>query len=165
VTLLLTGRSLGTLFKRLLKLGHPFSHLCKGIPSYGLCLWIGLEWAFLTPLGLECTVFLVLGTFASIVSTSRAPMFLAQVAVFLNASLLRNLVGRRISVLAFPVLVGVSVRFRVSPVVSVGGALGYGGTRTKLLNVLKNSEESACVLWNRVLVQIILILPVHRTHT
>ncbi len=66
--------------------------------------------------------------------------------------------------LALPVLVGVSVWFCVSLVISIGGTLGYVGTRTKLLNVLKNSEESACVLWNRVLVQIILILSVHGTH-
>ncbi len=165
MALLLTRRSLSTLLKRFLKFGHPFGHLRESIPSDSLCFRSGLEWASLTPLRLECTVFLILGTLASILRTSRAPMFLAQVAVFLNASLLRSLVGGRISVLALPVLVGVSVRLRVSPIVSVGRTLGYVGTRTKLLNVLKNSEESACVLWNRVLVQIILILPLHRTHT
>ncbi len=165
VALLLMRRRLSTLLKRFLKLGHPFGHLRESIPSDSLCFWSGLEWAFLTPLGLECTVFLILGTLASIVRTSRAPMFLAQVAVFLNASLLRSLVGGRISVLALPVLVGVSVRLRISPIISIGGTLGYIGIRTKLLNVLQNSEESACVLWNHVLVQIILILPVHGTHT
>ncbi len=134
------------LLKRFLKLGHPFGHLRESIPSDSLYFWSGLEWAFLTPLGLECTVFLILGTLASIVCTTRAPMFLAQVAVFLNASLLRSLVGRRISVLALPVLVGVSVWLRVSPIISVWRTLGYVGTCTKLLNVLKNSKESVCVL-------------------
>ncbi len=165
MSLLLARRSLRRLLKRFLKLGHPFGHLRESFPTNSLCLTGGLEWAFLTPLGLEGTVFLVLGTLASIVHTSRAPMFLAQVAMFLDASLLRNLVGGRISILTLPILVGVSIRLHVSPVISVGGTLGYSGTRTKLLNVLKNSEESVCVLRDCVLVQIILILPVHRTHT
>ena len=123
MALLLTRRSLSTLLKRFLTLGHPFGHLRKSIPSDSLCFWNGLEWAFLTPLGLECTVFLVLGTLASIVRTSRTPMFLAQVALFLNVSLLQNLVGGRISVLVLPILVGVSPLF---PLEGLLGTLGFG---------------------------------------
>ncbi len=62
-------------------------------------------------------------------------------------------------------LLGISVRFRVSSIVVVGRRLRYGGIRTKLLNVLKNCEKLAGVLWDRVLVQIVLILPAQQAHT
>ncbi len=109
MALFLTRKSLGTLFKRFLKLGHPFGHLCEGIPTDCLSFTGGLRWGLLAPLGLEGTIFLILGTLTSIVRTSRAPMFLAQVAVFLNASLLRNLVGGRISVLALTRFLEISI--------------------------------------------------------
>ncbi len=102
----------------------------------------GLQWGFLAPLGLEGTIFLILGTLASIVCTRHAPMFLAQVAMFLNTSFLRNFVGRGSSVLALTMFLRISVLFRVSSIGSAGGSLWYGGTCTKLLNVLKNREES-----------------------
>jgi hypothetical protein len=144
VALLLTRRSLSTLLKRFLKLGHSFGHLRESIPSDSLCFRSGLEWAFLTPLRLECTVFLVLGTLASIVSTSRAPMFLAQVAVFLNASLLWNLVGRGISILALPVLV---------PLFPLGGLLGTLGLvlSFSMFSRTARSQRVSCgtVFWFR----------------
>ncbi len=85
--------------------------------------------------------------------------------MLLDALFLGNPIGRGIRTLTLPMLLGISVRFRVSSVVVVGRRLWYGGIRTKLLNVLKNSEKLAGVLWDRVLVQIVLILPVQRTHT
>ena len=107
-------RSLGMLLNSFLELGHLFSHLCEGIPTNSLCLTSSLQWCFLAPLGLEGTILLVLGTLASIVCTSCAPMLLAHVAMFLNASFFWNLVSGKISVLAFPILLRVSRWLRVS---------------------------------------------------
>ena len=143
MVLLLTRKSLGTLLKHLLKFGHPFGHLRESIPTDCFSLTGGLRWGFLAPLGLEGTIFLILGTLASIVCTRRAPMFLAQVAMFLDASFLRNFVSRGSSVLALAMFLRISILFCVSSVGSAGGSLWYSGTCTKLLNVLKISEELA----------------------
>ncbi len=82
MALLLTRKCLGTFLECFLKLGHLFGQLREGIPTNSLCLTSGLRWGFLAPLGLEGTIFLILGTLASIVCTRLAPMFLAQVAMF-----------------------------------------------------------------------------------
>ncbi len=71
VVALLLGRRL--FLNGFRELPEMLQGLRERLTTKGLGLYRGL----LSPLGLECTVFLVLGTLASIVRTSRAPMFLA----------------------------------------------------------------------------------------
>ncbi len=156
---LLLGRRL--FLNGFLELPETLQGLRERLITEGLGLYRGL----LSPLGLECTVFLVLGTLSSIVCTSHAPMFLAKGTMFLDALFLGNPITGGVCTLTLSMLLGISVRFCVSSVVAVGRRLRYNGICTKLLNVLENSEKLAGVLWDRVLVQIVLILPVQRTHT
>ncbi len=69
--MLLLGRRL--LFNGFLELPETLQCLRDGLTTKGLSPYRGL----LSPLSLEGTIFLILGTLASIMSTSRAPMFLA----------------------------------------------------------------------------------------
>ncbi len=62
--------------------------------------------------------------------------------------------------LLFPTLSTIS-RSSIA-IFGVGRIFRYSGNCTKILNVLKNSEELACVLWD--CVHIILILPVYWAH-
>ncbi len=61
--------------------------------------------------------------------------------MLLDALFLGNSIGGGIRTLMLSLLLGISVRFRVSFIVVVGRRLQYGGIRTKLLNVLKNCEK------------------------
>ncbi len=61
--------------------------------------------------------------------------------MLLDTLFLGNPISRGIRTLALSMLLGISVRLRVSSVVAVGRRLQYGGIRTKLLNVLKNCEK------------------------
>ena len=96
------------------------------------------------------TIFLVLGTFAGIVRSRLTTMFLAQDTVFFRSFLLEGLTHRGSSTLMLSVGIRLSVGLGVS--VSVRrGLLCLGRCDTKFLNVLKNNEEPAGILWNGVL--------------
>ncbi len=84
--------------------------------------------------------------------------------MLLDVLFLGNPISGGIRTLTLSMLFGISVRFCVSSVVVIGRRLQYGGIRTKLLNVLKNHEKPAGVLWDRFLVQIVLTLPGHGSH-
>ena len=94
-----------------------------------------------TPARFLGSVFLVLGTVASVMRVGTPPILLAQDTVTLGSHFLRNTVRVGTRTLALSLFLVASVRLPSTSSTRCGWLHGYVGTQFALLNVLKNSEK------------------------